>query len=69
VRVLKLLQTRNASHDRDRAGRLGIYNQPVCAIAYTVTRVSAIGSQDSLLLKRISAALKWGGRVALQTEA
>ena len=64
-----MLQARNASHDRDNAGRLGIYTQPVCAIAYTVTRVSAIGSQVSLLQKRISVALKWGGSFVLQTEA
>jgi hypothetical protein len=56
-----VLQTRNGCHDRDNAGRLGIYMLAVCAIAYTVTRVTAIGSQDSLLQKCISSARKWGG--------
>ena len=59
-----MLQTRNGCHDRDSAGTLGIHVLPVCAIAYTVTRVSAIGSHVLLLQMRISIALKWGGDFA-----
>jgi hypothetical protein len=56
--ILKLLQARNGRHDRDGARTLEIYARNVRAIAYTLTRVGAIGSQVLLLQKRISTALK-----------